>query len=106
MKQISTIAVLTFYYCTIASVTFSQAVSPDAFLGYNLGDKFTRHHRVVDYLEHVAKENPHFQLREYGTTTENRPLLGIIMSSVINMQNLDDILSENFRRVNQGIDSG
>jgi len=106
MKQIYTIALLTFYYCTIASDTFSQAVSPDAFLGYNLGEKFTRHHRVVDYLEHVAKENPHFQLREYGTTTENRPLLGMIMSSVINMQNLDDILSENFRRVNKGIDSG
>ena len=106
MKQISTLAFLTFYFCTIASVTFSQAVSPDAFLGYNLGEKFTRHHRVVDYLEHVAKENPNFQLREYGTTTENRPLLGLIMSSDINMQNFDDILSENFRRVNQGIDSG
>jgi hypothetical protein len=106
MKNISLIALLTVCYFITSIVTYSQSVSPDTFLGYNLGEKFTRHHRVVDYLEHVSQENPHFQLRQYGTTTENRPLLGLIMSSENNMKIFDDILSENFRRVNKGVDSG
>ncbi len=106
MKNCSLTILLTFYCCTISICTYTQSVSPDAFLGYNLGEKFTRHHRVVDYIEHVAQENPHFLLREYGTTTESRPLLGMVMSSELNMQNFDTILSENLRRVNEGIDSG
>ena len=88
------------------SVTFSQSTSPDDFLGYQLGEKFTRHHRVVDYLELVAQEHTHFQLINYGETTEDRPLMGLIMSSEENMGNINSILSENVRRVNEGIDSG
>jgi hypothetical protein len=27
--------------------------SPAQFLGYELGDRFTRHHRMVEYFKHV-----------------------------------------------------
>ena len=37
------------------SILFADELqSPAEFLGYNLGDNFTYHHRVVSYFEHVA----------------------------------------------------
>ena len=70
---------------------WSQVSSTAEFLGYDLGTKFTRHHRVVDYMNHVANETPHFKLHEYGRTSEDRPPLGLVMSSVSNMEGLDQI---------------
>ena len=75
-------------------------------LGHNLGDKFTRHHKVVDVMTHLAEARPHWQLEHYGTTTEGRPLLGLIMSSEENMANLGALREANRRRVAEGVDSG
>jgi len=79
---------------------------PSLVLGHSLGDKFTRHHAVVDYVEHMAATVPHWQLTEYGQTSEGRPLLGLVMSSEANMANLDQLRADNARRVNEGVDSG
>jgi hypothetical protein len=40
----------------ITCILQAQSVikSPEQFLGYSLGDRFTRHHRVVEYMEHLA----------------------------------------------------
>ena len=75
-------------------------------LGHNLGDKFTRHHKVVDVMTHLAEARSHWQLEHYGTTTEGRPLLGLIMSSEENMANLGALREANRRRVAEGVDSG
>ena len=80
--------------------------SPTPILGHPLGESFTRHHAVVDYVTHMAEVVPHWQVKEYGTTTEDRPLLGLIMSSPANMANLETLRAENMRRVNEGVDSG
>ena len=32
----------------------AQLRSPADFLGYELGERFTPHHRVTDYVRHVA----------------------------------------------------
>ena len=80
--------------------------SPTPILGHPLGESFTRHHAVVDYVKHMAEVMPHWQLEEYGTTTEGRPLLGLIMSSPANMANLETLRANNLRRVNEGVDSG
>jgi len=85
---------------------WSQMLSTTEFLGYDLGTRFTRHHRVVDYITHVANETPHFKLHEYGRTSEDRPLLALVMSSVSNMEGLDQIIADNTRRVSEGIDGG
>ncbi|MDE0917180.1 MAG: M14 family zinc carboxypeptidase, partial [Flavobacteriales bacterium] len=85
---------------------YSQLQSASEFLGYDLGTKFTRHHKVVDYINHVAEETPHFKLHEYGRTSEDRPLLALVMSSVSNMGGLDQIMADNTRRVSEGIDGG
>ena len=80
--------------------------SPAPILGHPLGESFTRHHAVVDYVTHMAEVMPHWELEEYGTTTEGRPLLGLIMSSPANMANLETLRANNMRRVNEGVDSG
>ena len=79
---------------------------PEALLGHALGETFTRHHAVVDYVRHMSKEVPHWQVTEYGRTSEGRPLLGLIMSSEENMARLDQLRADNARRVNEGVDSG
>lgn len=72
--------------------------SPKEFLGYELGDRFTRHHRVVDYFEHVAAVKDNVKLHSYGETYENRPLMVAIISSNENMNKLDEIRLNNLKR--------
>jgi len=74
------------------SVFGQELKSPSEFLGYELGSEFTRHHQVVDYYQYLAEAaSNRMQLTEYGETNERRPLLLAYLSSVENMQNLEDI---------------
>ena len=54
MKKII-LALISGFVCLSA---YSQLQSASEFLGYELGTKFTRHHKVVDYINHVAEETP------------------------------------------------
>jgi len=73
----------------------AQAKSPDAFLGYPLGSRFTHHHQIVAYFHYLAGLNKNIRLVEYGRTYENRPLLAAIISSKENMDNLEQIRKAN-----------
>ncbi|WP_029034989.1 M14 metallopeptidase family protein [Salinimicrobium terrae] len=70
--------------------TFAQQ-SPEEFLGYPPGTNFTRHHKVVDYFEHVAENSELVQFHKYGETYEGRPLTYAIISTEENLQNLEKI---------------
>lgn len=85
--------------CVVVSFTaVAQLQSPDAFLGYRIGDKFTPHHRVVDYFRHVAAQaGNQVKLVEYGTSYEGRPLVAAIVSSAANMSRLEEIRQNNLR---------
>jgi hypothetical protein len=72
--------------------------SPAEFLGYELGERFTYHHRVVAYFEHVAANSEYVTLEYYGVTTERRPLFVAYVSSPDNLSNLDEIRVNNLRR--------
>lgn len=69
--------------------------SPQDFLGYEPGERFTRHHTVVSYFEHLDKASPLLQLHQYGETNEGRPLLTAYISSPENLARLDEIRSNN-----------
>ncbi|WP_026809645.1 M14 family metallopeptidase [Arenibacter latericius] len=77
----------------ITAVAIAQEIkSPSQFLGYELGTAFTRHHRVVDYYNHLASNAPdRVQLIEYGVTNEQRPLILAYVSSSENISNLESI---------------
>ena len=81
--------------CSALHLTSSAQTSPQPFIGHELGEAFTRHHLVVDYVEHMAEAVPHWELTTYGETSEGRPLLGLIMSSPENMVRLDELKAEN-----------
>ena len=73
----------------IASWTNAQTLkSPDEFLGYTLGDRFTRHHEMIDYFRYVDAQMPNVQITQYGKTYEDRPLIYTIIASPENFNRL------------------
>lgn len=75
--------------------TQAQTQTPDEFLGYPLGSRFTSHHQVVNYFKHVAGQHPNIKLVTYGKTYEGRELMVAIISSAENMNRLEDIRNNN-----------
>ncbi len=79
---------------------FSQSIqSPAEFLGYEIGTKFTRHHQVADYFEHVAELSDQVELFPYGKSFEGRPLLAVAVSSKENIQSLEAIRKGHLARI-------
>lgn len=72
--------------------------SPEAYLGYKIGTKYTRHHKIVEYFNTVAKARPDMvKLEQYGLTNEGRELMLAFVSSPENMQKLEAIRLNNLR---------
>ena len=89
----------------ISLTTMGQAVkSPEAFLGYPLGEHFTPHHKVVDYFNHVAENSSMVSYTTYGKTNELRPLTLAFVSSKANLDNLESIRKKHL--ANTGIEKG
>lgn len=89
---------LSFFFCTLIWTVQAQIQTPEQFLGYKPGDRFTPHHRMVDYFEHIAANNPNVKLIQYGETNEKRPLIVAILSSAENMADLEQIRTDNLKR--------
>ncbi|MEO8472279.1 MAG: M14 metallopeptidase family protein [Chryseolinea sp.] len=92
-----------FYLCSllvfVALFSNAQKIkSPEEFLGYKLGDRFTRHHRVVEYFTYVADAMPNIELIQYGETYEHRPLVYAVMSSSDNFAKREQIRTDNLKR--------
>lgn len=81
------------------SVSAQSLKSPAEFLGYEMGQRFTYHHRAVDYVRHVGDASPNVVVIPYGETYEGRPLLVAVVSSEANIRNLDAIRENNLKRV-------
>jgi len=88
-------AFLLLTFLTIGSVFAQTIKSPEEFLGYEIGSRFTRHHKVVDYFEYVSNTLSNVQLEKYGETNEHRPLYVTYISSEENINNLEEIRKTN-----------
>jgi len=83
----------------------AQVKSPNDFLPHQLGEQFTPHHLLVDYFQYLVKESPMtMSLVEYGTTSEDRPLLVAIFSSPANIAKLEQHRINNLRLAQLGPD--
>lgn len=81
------------------SITQAQGLkSPSEFLGYELGTRFTPNHKVVAYYQHVADQLSNVKLHKYGETNELRPLVAALLSSQENMDNWNQIRTDNLKR--------
>lgn len=80
------------------SVTAQNVPSPEAYLGYKVGTRYTRHHKIVEYFNTVAKARPDMvKIESYGQTNEGRELMLAFVSSPENMQRLEAIRLNNLR---------
>ena len=101
---------LPFVFLFFTLFTHAQELlkSPSEFLGYELGTRFTPHHKVVAYYEHIAATMPNVVSQHYGKTYELRPLMVAMISSQKNMDQLEQIRANNLKRTGlmQGAPSG
>ncbi len=97
MRQLFTVIVLSFF----AFPLFAQVQSPETFLGYKPGTRFTPHYQLVNYFRYVAQQVPSMmKIEEYGLTNEGRPLLLSYIASPSNLQNLEGIRKNNLELAN------
>jgi hypothetical protein len=79
----------------------AQLKSPDEFLGYKTGTRYTPHWKIVNYFQHIAANaSAHVKLEQYGQTNEGRPLLLAFISSAENISRLEQIRLNNMRLAN------
>jgi Zinc carboxypeptidase len=84
--------------CSTIQLLAQNIQSPSAFLGYDIGTQFSRHHQVVDYFKAVSNAFPNqVKLEQYGTTNERRPLYLAYVTSEANMKNLESIRENNLK---------
>ncbi|MDH7444384.1 M14 family metallopeptidase [Aquimarina sp. 2201CG14-23] len=93
-----------FVFITTFSYAQDKLQSPSTFLGYNLGNQFTRHADVVNYFNHVATNSEMVTYHTYGKTNERRPLTYAIISSKENQKNIENIRLDHLK--NTGIVQG
>jgi hypothetical protein len=66
---------LSFSLILIFCSSQAQLQSPDQFLGYRIGSRYTPHHQLVNYFKQLAEKAPDMvKLQQYGRTNEGRPL--------------------------------
>jgi len=102
MKNLSVLFV--FFFLGLQPVFAQELQSPQDFLGYEIGTRFTRHADVVKYFEYVAKNSGLVQYHTYGKTNEFRPLTYAVISSEENLKDLEKIRINHLK--NAGISSG
>ncbi|MGJ3234576.1 M14 metallopeptidase family protein [Marivirga sp.] len=92
MKKIFTLILFNIF---INSLLAQNLLHPSEKLGYELGDKFTFHHQVVDYFKYLSENSDQMILKKYGETYEGRPLYYAVISSKENMLKLEEIQLKN-----------
>ncbi len=69
--------------------------APAAFLGYEPGERFTFHARMLDYFRALDVASDRMTLHEYGTSHEGRPLIYAAITSPKNQARIEDIRQRN-----------
>lgn len=65
--------------------------SPDAYLGFPVGQRTATPEQVVGYARAVAEASPRVELVEYARSYEGRPLVYLVISSPANLARQDEI---------------
>jgi hypothetical protein len=65
--------------------------SPEAFLGYGIGEHHTRHDLIVAYFEKLAEVSDRASIQCYGKTHEGRKLVMLTITAPENGNNLEQL---------------
>ena len=73
-------------------LTAQNLQSPDDYLGYKIGTRFTRHHKIVEYFNAVALAKPDMvKIEKYGATNKGRDLIIAYIALPENLAKLDAV---------------
>jgi len=86
-------------FLSLTNISAQSVKSPAEFLGYEIGERFTRHHKVAEYFKYVSENSPYVTLQKYGETNEFRPLLLATVSSPENIKNIEEIRKSNLSQI-------
>ncbi len=82
----------------VAGISAQGLQSPEQYMGYQIGKKYTRHHKIVEYFRAVAQAKPDMvKMEKYGETNEGRELVLAYISAPENIANLEAIRTQNLR---------
>lgn len=94
--------------CLFSIATFcavGQLKSPDEFLGFPLGSRFTYHYQLVNYCKYVAAQKPAIaEWVSYGQTNEHREL-GMLIITKPDLKGKLAAIKEQHQQVIQGLKS-
>ena len=69
----------------------AQVPTPEEYLGYPPGDRFTSWVRIVDYFNELARRSNLITVQQFGETYEHRPLILATLTSAKNRAALETI---------------
>src|SRR5436190_9642592 len=69
----------------------AQVPTPDEFLGYKIGERFTPYSRILDYFDELTKRSKLITVERFGETYEHRPLVLAVITSPKNREALEPI---------------
>jgi hypothetical protein len=93
---------LSFLFSILVFCSLGQLKSPDEFLGYPLGSRFTYHYQLVNYCKYVAAQKPSVaEWISYGQTNEHREL-GMLILTKPELKGKLSAIKEQHQQVIQG----
>ena len=81
----------------------NSILSPEEFLGYEIGFQHTRHDQIVSYLTYLSSVSDKADLINYGKTHEGRNLVILTISSKNNLNRLGEIQKEHLKNTIPGV---
>ena len=81
----------------------NSILSPEEFLGYEIGFQHTRHDQIVSYLTYLSSVSDKADLIKYGKTHEGRNLVILTISSKNNLNRLGEIQKEHLKNTIPGV---
>ncbi len=85
-------------YYLPGGTSYDPAVTtPEAFLGYEIGDWHIRHDQLVAYLERLSEESPRIHFQRIGRSHELRPLVLVTVTSAENHSRLEEIPTQHLQ---------
>jgi len=78
-------------------------LSPEQYLGYEIGFEHTRHDLIVAYLKYLGNISDKAKIIKYGETHEGRDLIMLTVSRTENLNNLENIKNEHLKHTAPGI---
>ena len=75
----------------------SNILSPEQYLGYEIGFEHTRHDLIVAYLKYLSNVSEKAKIIKYGESHEGRDLIMLSVSSAVNLNNIEKIKTEHLK---------